>query len=128
MDIITKKQLNILIQLAEADKHFAKSEREFILRIARDRNFPEDDLNELIRNPEPIGTLGALSNEQKFNYLQACVQLIYADQKVFDHELTFGKNIAYKLGFKKGALEFMMENLSTMPSEKLKSRLLTDFL
>ena len=28
MDIVTKKQLNILIQLAEADKHFAKIERE----------------------------------------------------------------------------------------------------
>jgi hypothetical protein len=42
MDIVTKKKLNILIQLAEADKHFAKSEREMILKIAQDRKFPEE--------------------------------------------------------------------------------------
>ena len=46
MDIVTKKQLNILIQLAEADKHFAKIEREMIFKIARDRHFPEDTVNE----------------------------------------------------------------------------------
>src|SRR5690349_2307607 len=61
MDIVTKKQLNILIQLAEADKHFAKIEREMIFKIARDRKFPEDVVMDLIRNPEPIDSLGALS-------------------------------------------------------------------
>ena len=66
MDIVTKKKLNILIHLAEADKHFAKSEREMIFKIAKDRQFPEDVVNSLIRNPEPIDTLGALSIDQKF--------------------------------------------------------------
>ena len=83
MDIVTKKQLNILIQLAEADKHFAKVEREMVFRIAKERNFPEDAVNEIIRNPEPIGTLGALSNDQKFEYLIECILLMFVDQKVF---------------------------------------------
>ncbi|HRG11518.1 MAG TPA: TerB family tellurite resistance protein, partial [Cyclobacteriaceae bacterium] len=69
MDIVTKKKLNILIQLAEADKHFARAEREMILKIANDRKFPEEEVNQLVRNPEPIDTLGALSNDQKFDYL-----------------------------------------------------------
>jgi uncharacterized tellurite resistance protein B-like protein len=89
MDIVTKKQLNILIQLAEADKHFAKSEREIIFRIAQERNFPEEAVNALIRNPEPIETLGALSVEQKFEYLMACIDLMFADHKVFESELIF---------------------------------------
>jgi hypothetical protein len=46
MDIVTHKQLNILIQLAEADKHFAKSEREMIFRIAKERQFPEEAVME----------------------------------------------------------------------------------
>ena len=66
MDIVTKKKLNILIQLAEADKHFAKTEREMIFKIAKDRQFPEEDVESLIRNPEPIDSLGALSFNQKF--------------------------------------------------------------
>ena len=59
MDIVTKKQLNILIQLAEADKHFAKIEREMIFKIASERKFPEEEVNDLIRNPEPIDSLGS---------------------------------------------------------------------
>lgn len=78
MDIVTKKQINILIQLAEADKHFAKVEREMIYKIARERNFPEETVNDLIKNPEPIGSLGALSNEQKFQYLHQCIELTFA--------------------------------------------------
>ena len=128
MDIITKKQLNILVQLAEADKHFARAERELISKIAKEKNFPEEELSELIRNPEPIGTLGALSPEQKFNYLMACVHLIFVDQKIFEKEITFGKNIAYKLGFKNGALEFLIEQYSKLSAEELKNRLLRDFL
>src|SRR3954471_2436328 len=101
MDIVTKKQINILIQLAEADKHFAKIEREMIFKIARERNFPEESVNDLIRNPEPIDSLGALSNDQKFEYLISAIELIFIDQNVFESEVIFCKNIAIKLGFKK---------------------------
>lgn len=110
MDIVTKKQLNILIQLAEADKHFAKSEREMIFKIANDRNFPEKDVLELIKNPEPIDSLGALSPDQKFEYLYSCIELIFIDQNVFESEIIFCKNIAIKLGFKKGVIDLFIEN------------------
>ena len=76
MDIVTKKQLNILIQLADADKHFAKEERVMIQKIAMDRGFPDTIVNDLIKNPEPIGSLGALSESQKFNYLHDCIELV----------------------------------------------------
>jgi uncharacterized tellurite resistance protein B-like protein len=121
MDIVTKKKLNILIQLAEADKHFAKSEREMILKIAQDRKFPEEDVNQLIRNPEPIDSLGALSNDQKFDYLMDCIELIFADQKVFESEVIFTKSIAIKLGFKKNVVDFLVENSGKKPKEELKS-------
>lgn len=121
MDIVTKKKLNILIQLAEADKHFAKSEREMILKIAQDRKFPEEDVNQLIRNPEPIDSLGALSNDQKFDYLMDCIELIFADQKVFESEVIFTKSIAIKLGFKKNVVDFLVENSGNKPKEELKS-------
>ena len=54
MDIVTKRKLNILIQLAEADKDFAKSEREMIYRIARDRKFEEEVVNALIELRELV--------------------------------------------------------------------------
>lgn len=120
MDIITKKKLNILIQLAEADKHFAKAEREMILKIASDRKFPEEDVNQLIRNPEPIDTLGALSHDQKFSYLMDCIDLIFIDQKVFESEVIFTKSIAIKLGFKKNVVDYLIENSGKKPADELK--------
>jgi uncharacterized tellurite resistance protein B-like protein len=121
MDIVTKKQLNILIQLAEADKHFASVERDMIFKIARDRNFSEEAVNSLIRSPEPIDSLGALSNDQKFEYLWACFSLMLADQKVFESELIFCKNIAIKLGFKKNVVDYLVENDGKLSAEEIKA-------
>jgi uncharacterized tellurite resistance protein B-like protein len=128
MDIVTKKQLNILIQLAEADKHFAKSEREMIFRIARDRHFPEETVNELIRNPEPIDSLGALSVEQKFEYLMSSIDLIFADHNIFDSEVIFCKNIAIKLGFKKNIIDYFVEHYGKKSRDDLKQAALREYV
>jgi hypothetical protein len=128
MDIVTKKQINVLIQLAEADKHFAKIEREMIFKIARERNFPEESVNDLIRNPEPIDTLGALSSEQKFEYLISSIELVFIDQNVFESEVIFCKNIAIKLGFRKNVIDFIMENYGKKSRDEFKYIALRDYL
>ena len=128
MDIVTEKQLNILIQLAEADKHFAQAEREMILRIAKERNFSEEAVNQLIRTPKPIDSLGALSNDQKFEYLNSCLELVFADHKIFESELIFVKSIAIKLGFKKSVVEYLLENFGKKPKTELKSTVLNEYL
>jgi|SRR5690349_17645465 hypothetical protein len=128
MDIVTKKQLNILIQLAEADKHFAKTERDMIFKIAKERNFPEEMVNDLIRNPEPIDTLGALSTDQKFEYLMSTIEMIFVDQNVFESEILFCKNIAIKLGFKKGVIDFVIENYGKKTREEFKQILMREFI
>jgi hypothetical protein len=128
MDIVTKKQLNILIQLAEADKHFAKVEREMVFRIAKERNFPEEVVNDIIRNPEPIGTLGALSNDQKFDYLIDCIVLMFVDQKVFESEIIFCKSIAIKLGFMKNVVDFLSKNFNNLTREELKKTVLSEYM
>lgn len=128
MDIVTKKQLNILIQLAEADKHFAKTERDMIYKIAHDRKFSDESVTNLIRNPEPIDTLGALSIDQKFDYLMACVDLMFADHKIFDSELIFCKSIAIKLGFKKNVIDYIVENYGKIVRDDLKQKVFLDFM
>ena len=127
MDIVTKRKLNILIQLAEADKDFAKSERDMIYRIARDRKFEEETVNALIKNPEPIESLGALSQAQKFDYLTSCIELIFVDQKVLESELTFARNIAIKLGFKKSIIDYLIQNYSKTSPEELRKGILADY-
>ena len=128
MDIVTKKQLSILIHLAEADKHFARAEREMIFRLAKIRNFSEEEVNALIRKPEPIDTLDALSNDQKLNYLYDCLDLIHVDNKVFESELTFCKSIATKLGFKKNVIDFLVDNFDKKLTEDTKKAVFDNYL
>ena len=128
MDIVTEKKLNILIQLAEADKHFATAEREMIVRIAKERNFPEEAVSSLIRSPKPIDSLGALSQDQKFDYLNSCIELIYADHKIFESELIFVKSIAIKLGFKKSVVEYLIQNFGKKPQTELKTAVFADYV
>jgi uncharacterized tellurite resistance protein B-like protein len=128
MDIVTKKQLNILIQLAEADKHFAKVEREMIFKIAKDRKFPEKEVMDLIKSPEPIDSLGALSMEQKFDYLNSCIELVFVDQNVFESEIIFCKNIAIKLGFKKGVIDYFVENFGKKNLKEFHDVALTEYV
>ena len=128
MDIVTKKQLNILIQLAEADKHFAKIEREMIFKIAKDRSFPENEVNELIKSPEPIDSLGALSVDQKFDYLMSSIELVFIDQNVFESEIIFCKNIAIKLGFKKGVIDYFIEHFNEKTREEFRVIVFKEFV
>ncbi len=127
MDIITRKQLNILIQLAVSDKHFSNLEREKIFEIARIRKFPAESVKELILNPEPIGSFGALSDNQKFEYLYACIDLMLIDKKIFETEITFCRDIAYKLGFKRDVVDFLQEEIYKHDKEDLKSMILREY-
>ena len=120
MDIITRKQLNILIQLANADKHFSTLERERIFEIAELKGFAQEDVKELIINPEPIGSFGALSDNQKFEYLYTCIELMLIDQKIFDSEINFCKDIAIKLGFKQDVVNYLKDHLLTTTKGELK--------
>lgn len=128
MDIVTRKQLNILIQLAQADKHFSDKERDLIYNLARKKNFPSEGVRELIREPEPIGSFGALSDNQRFDYLYNCIDLMLIDKKIFDSEMLFCHNIAIKLDFKKSVVEFLKDNLNTLDVEDLKRSVFRDYV
>ncbi len=124
MDIITRKQLNILIQLANSDKHFSNLEREKIFEIARKKKFSQQEVKELILNPEPIGTFGALSMDQKFEYLYTAIDLMLIDQKIFDSEMKFFREVAHKLGFKVDVVDFLKEEIYKHDKDQLKSILI----
>ncbi len=127
MDIVTRKQLNILIQLAEADKHFSSIEREKIFEIARKRKFPSENVRELIKNPEPIESFGALSDDQKFEYLYSCIDLMLLDKRIFESEINFCRNVAIKLGFNKNVVDFLQTEIYKHPKEDLQRIMFDEF-
>ncbi len=117
-----RRQLNILIQLAEADKHFATVEKEMIYKIAESNGLSKQVVNEIIRNPIAIGNLDNLTEDEQFDYLWSCARLIFVDKKIFDAELNFAKNIAVKLGFQREIIDFMVKVYDRISFENVKLR------
>lgn len=128
LDIVALNQLNVLIQLAQADHDFADAERDMIYRIGREKNFPEERLNRLIKDPMPIGSLGALSANQKFQYLLDCIELTMVDNKIMESELIFCRSIAIKMGFKKSVIDFLVANFKMLSPQELHQVTFRDFL
>jgi hypothetical protein len=128
LNIVAKSQINVLVQLAHIDKHFADVERDMIFRIGHGHNLTDDEIGTMIQNPEPVGTLGALSPRQKLNYLLDCIELIYADNKVYDSELLFCRSIAIKMGLRKSVIDFLIENRTIYSHEVLQEKVFSDFI
>jgi hypothetical protein len=128
IDIVAKNHLNVLIRLAYADKNCIDLEREMIFDIGRKRNFPDSYIDKLLQNPEPIGTLGALSLNQKLDYLLDCVDLVHIDLKVLECELNFCSEIALKMGLKKNVIEFLIENRMSLSREELIAKVYNEFM
>ena len=108
MDIVIKKQLDILIQLAKIDQDYADEERIFIENVAGKYGITHQQLKEIENNPRSIGSLGALSVNQKLEYLINVLFLTKADGKVLPEEILFCQDIAIRLGFKKVVIDTLL--------------------
>ena len=128
MNIVAKSQINVLVQLAHLDKNFADVERDLIFRVGHNHNLTDDEIGTLIENPQPVGTLGALSPRQKLNYLLDCIELIYADNKVYESELLFCRSIAIKMGLRKTVIDFLIENRHIFPNAQLQEKIFSEFI
>ena len=111
MDIVTRKQINILIRLAKADKKVTLKERKMIFDLASEKNFPKETVDNLFMNQEPIGTLGALSENQKFEYLYNAICLMKVDRDINTSELIFCEDIAIRMGFRKDVVRMLSEQV-----------------
>lgn len=98
-----------------------------IFKISRERKFPEDIVTALIRQPEPIGSLAVMTDSQKIYHLMDCVELIFIDQRVFESEVIFARGIAMRLGYKKEAVDFLIENHKKLTHEELVLQVTSNF-
>lgn len=111
-----KKQLNILIQLATIDGTLATKERKLIEHIAKVNNFNDNQINELLNDPQPIGELSSLSEDERFEYLYMIIQIMKIDGQVFKSEIVFCEDIAEKLGYKRKVVAELSKNIYSDPS------------
>lgn len=111
-----KSKLSVLVQLANIDGDFAGEEKDLIYMIAKANGISEDDVNNLIENPEPLPPLSTISDDDKFEYLYHLVQLMKIDSQVYLSEIKYCEELAEKLGFKKNVISDLSAKIYSDPS------------
>ncbi|HMP99852.1 MAG TPA: TerB family tellurite resistance protein [Cyclobacteriaceae bacterium] len=111
-----KEQLNVLINLAASDSSVAEKEAKLIMMIGVSNGISKEEINEMIKNPQPIGDLSSLTSDQKFENLYHMVQLMKMDGQVFRSEIAFCEEVASKLGYKKGVIAELSAGIYSDPT------------
>jgi len=122
MNPILKKKLSILIRLAGSDGDFDKTERSYILEICDRNDVSHQECEKLIDNPEPIGSLGALSYSKAVEYMSDCFSLMLIDGKIMASEIILCEDVGLRLGFSKYDVDKVIAELSediNIPSKKI---------
>jgi len=105
-----------MIQLAISDNKLVEREERLIYNLGKLHGISETEIKELIKNPEPIDPVEALSNDEKFQYLYMVIQMMKIDRHIFKSEIEFCKNLAEKLGFKKGVVAELSSKIYSDPA------------
>jgi hypothetical protein len=112
-----KEQLNVLIQLAASDSNVADKEAKLIQMIGISNGIPKEEVDEMLKNPsKPLGNLGTLTDDQKFEYLYQVVQMMKIDGQVFKSEIVFCEEMAERLGYKKAVIGELSSKIYSDPS------------
>lgn len=111
-----REQLNVLINLAASDNEVAEKEARLIYMIGQANGINREEIDEMLKAPQPIGDLDSLTSDQKFEYLYYVVQIMKVDGKVFKSEIALSQDIADKLGYKKGVIAELSSRIFSDPS------------
>jgi len=111
-----KSELNVLINLAASDRNVASRESKLIHTIGKANGVTKDEVDVLLKNPQPIGNIDTLTSDEKFEHLYHLIQLMKMDGQVFRSEIVFCEQIADKLGFKKSVVAEVSQHVYSDPT------------
>ncbi|HMV10656.1 MAG TPA: TerB family tellurite resistance protein [Cyclobacteriaceae bacterium] len=111
-----KAELNILINLAASDSTIEDREAKLIHMVGKANGMSKEEVAEMIKNPQPISTISALTSDEKFEHLYYLIQMMKMDGQVFKSEIMFCEQIAEKMGYKKGVVRELSQHIYSDPS------------
>ena len=106
----------MLVNLAASDNIIAEQEARHIRIIASAAGMSGDEVDEMLKDPQPIGSLSHLNDDEKFEYLYNVIQVMKIDGQVFKSEIVFCEQIAEKLGYKKKVVGELSSRIYSDPA------------
>jgi len=111
-----KAELNVLINLAASDSNVAARESKLIHTIGTANGISKEEIDKMLQNPKPIGSIDTLTPDEKFEHLYHLIQLMKMDGQVFRSEIVFCEHIADKLGFRKAVVAEVSQHVYSDPT------------
>lgn len=111
-----KSKLSVLVQLANIDGDFAGEEKDLIYMIGKANGVKEEEIDNMVDNPEPLPPLSTLSDDDRFEYLFHLVQLMKIDSQVYLSEIKYCEELAEKLGFKRNVISKLSSRIYSDPA------------
>ncbi|MBX7127083.1 MAG: TerB family tellurite resistance protein [Cyclobacteriaceae bacterium] len=121
-----KDQLNVLINLAASDSKVEDKEAKVIHLIGKANGIAKEEIDEMLKNPRPIGDLSSLTEDEKFENLYHLIQLMKSDGHVFKSEIHFCEQIAERLGYKKAVVAELSARIYSDPTITSDRKMLMD--
>jgi uncharacterized tellurite resistance protein B-like protein len=121
-----KEQLNVLINLAASDNKVAEKESKVIHMIGKANGMTKEEVDAMLKKPQPIGNLASFTEDQKFENLYHLIQLMKSDGQVFKSEIHFCEHVAEKLGYKKGVVAELSARIYSDPTITADRKMLID--
>lgn len=105
-------QIKNLIMVALADGKATKDELMLIAAIASRENITQEQLNELLENPDMVKITLPEDEETKMRYLTDMVALMTIDGVMDDNELAMCKLYAIALGYDSSKVENIVMDIT----------------
>ena len=116
MTFSLKFELNVLINLAAIDHIIEAREAKLINMIGLANSLTRQEIEEMIKNPEPINGPSLMTDEEKFHHLCYIIQMMKADGRVLKEEIDFCESIATRLGYSKGVVRELSAHIYGDPT------------
>lgn len=104
MTFSLKFELNVLINLAAIDHIIEPREAKLIYMIGVANKLSKNEVDAMIKSPEPINGPNMMTEEEKFHHLCYLIQMMKADGRILKEEIDFCEMIAHRLGYGKGVV------------------------
>jgi len=111
-----RKQLNILINMAIIDRDLDEAEMNRIYQIGMANGLEKEEIRDMMEKPSPIDDLTTLTEDEKFEYLYAVIQLMKTDGKIFKSEIVYCQDLAERLGYKRGVVAELSSKIYSDPT------------
>ena len=105
---VALRKLKLLISLAQIDGAVAEQEMQFIVSLGKANGLTESEMEPLFERVHALVVPADLSDDERFGFLLAMVQLMKADEKMFKEELLFCRKMAEHLGYEAQVLFDML--------------------